>query len=1069
MQQAEVQEVTFSAGLGVGGSVTLTYTDLYGQSWTTRPISLGEGSHYVLDYAISNSITDGVAGDASLDDNIFLNLNYGGVSSETRSTGANSLQGLTAAGIRKTLLDLTKIKDAGRGNLARSVYVTERPHKTSHKFATGIEASTKKTFDIYITQHPTTGLGENGGLLSFTAALGDNTSPPTLSTADIEAGKAFVQLRYMSDASNAIKDALEGLPNSVLPAVTVSKVDVTTANTNDLGANGNAYHQTYRITFSSASNTGDQNMLSCDAEPCDSDGCINRKVGAASVFYVHADPTQTDSSSRKTANINFQGNGYFIMDIHRNINKDPADGDFSSGTAYVEWNTGLGVERAEFPIIADASTVQASLRAISGWSGVTVSSQCAGNSPCENLDKAHSYTVSFPSGYDDGGQTPKVGLVSGYGGNAGGSNNDGAMIIFDQRFSNSIWLGDVTGYHLITCTAGADTVLDFCDTTDDSIQGEIGDKMDISAVQYGHLDATNSLGDNAAPLGSGTPQALVNTFTNVYVSGKDFGLPDDYLQIADAATINVYVKVNHDEDFPLQTSQNTEHYFSVGSTIDVLESTWTDDAPQTREPSTAGVYVTNAFRSFKVLSHVKNTHGQMFAKLDSVPTTDSATKYALKVTSHNSTVTNRKNIDVNGRQKEIQVIQPIASNFLVATGSSDTFRIYINKDKSNVEFTEVLDGDSSPEEIEEAINSFSALSGPVTVTETANEIKVAFSTIDGDVPELYVDVLSGSNAFNVHTLVEGWSFFAGHSARLENVQPGSVINITSREVVTFTFNFGSGSTWSANGELVFSYDGHVGGTAISQDSVDADAVEAAVDSILDNKGAKKVDIASTDATSSAFTDSITIKMPKGMDASKLELFPAKGATATIAKSVARNNNGRSFTVKRVENKAMDLNAWDSTSTTTSLVIMVNDKAPVVEKDELQVKRSAAGTACAAITSTEDVEYRSIDTIAHTAGTSSAYSVSALQGIVITDCTAKVYRTSIVVDSMPDTMDRDVTGASIDMHVYGPTGACSVTEATKGTYESDVCSSRGSCDGGSGLCVCHEGYSGEACETQTVLV
>lgn len=899
--------------------------------------------------------------------------------------------------------------------------------------------------------------------MAFTAGLGNNAGTPTLSTADIEAGKAFVQLRSMSDASSAIKDALEGLPNNVLPAVTVSKVDVTTENTDDLGTNGNAYHQTYRITFSSAANSGDQSMLSCDAEPCDSDGCANRKVGVASVHYVHADPTQADSASRKTAKINFQGAGYFIMDIHRNKNINPAAGDFSSGTAYLEWNTGSGVEQAEFPIIADAATVQASLRTISGWSGVTVSSQCASVSPCTTLDKAHSYKVEFPLGYDDGGQTPKVWLGAGYGGTAGGSNDDGKIIIYDQRFSNSLWLGDITGYHLVTCTASADNTLDFCDTGDDSVQGETGDKMDISVVQFGHLNAANGLADTpVTPLNAAE---LVNTFTNVYVANKDFGLPNNYIRvIADGATIKAYVKVNHDDDFALQTSQNTENYFSVGSIVEVLESTWADSAPQTRVPATLGSYVTNAFRSFKVLSHVKNIHGHTFAKLDSAPTTDSATSYALKVTSYNSTVTHRKNIEINGRQNEIQVIQPITSNMLVATQASDTFRIYINKDKANVEFTEVLNGASSANEIAEAINSFSVLSGPVTVSESDNEIKVTFSAIDGDVPELEVVVVSSSITFNVHTMVEGWSFFAGDSARLENIQPGSVINITSRETVTFAID-----SWASETELVFSYDGHVGGTAISQDTVTAANVESAVDSIIDYKGAKKVDIDSGDATSSDFTASIAIKMPKGMDGSKLELFPANNATAGITKTVTKNNNGRSFKVKRVENKEMALDAWHADSTTEALDIRVNNKAPVVVKDELRVKRTSAATACTAIGTTADVVYRSIASITHTVGSKTVYGVAALTSKDITGCTPKVFRTVIVVDSMPDAMDRDVGGANIDMQIDGPQGACSVREAVKGTYESDVCSSRGSCDGSSGLCVCHEGYSGEACETQTVLV
>merc|ERR1712167_238613 len=83
----------------------------------------------------------------------------------------------------------------------------------------------------------------------------------------------------------------------------------------------------------------------------------------------------------------------------------------------------------------------------------------------------------------------------------------------------------------------------------------------------------------------------------------------------------------------------------------------------------------------------------------------------------------------------------------------------------------------------------------------------------------------------------------------------------------------------------------------------------------------------------------------------------------------------------------------------------------------------------------------------------------------TGCAAAITRTTIVVDAMPDAS----TGKNVEMEIKSPAGSCSVTEAVKGTYESDVCSSRGSCDGASGLCTCHEGYSGEACETQTVLV
>merc|ERR1711871_469472 len=546
-----------------------------------------------------------------------------------------------------------------------------------------------------------------------------------------------------------------------------------------------------------------------------------------------------------------------------------------------------------------------------------------------------------------------------------------------------------------------------------------------------------------------------------------------------AVTGKAYVKINHDDDFALQTSQNTEHYFSVGSTIEVLESTWVDTAPETRVPSGTTV-VTNAYRSFKVLSHVKNEHGHMFAKLDSVPTTNSATQYALKVTSHNSTVTNRKNIEVNGRQQEIQAIQHTTSNVFV-TGGTDTtnsYRLYINANKANVEFTEVLNGASTNLQIAEAINSFSALSGPVTVAKNTEhfEIQVTFAAIDGDVPELEVEQISSALTWSVDTLQEGWSFFAGHSARLENVQPGSVINITSREKVTFAID-----TWVADAELVFSYDGHGGGTALSEGTTGAtDAkIALAVNSIKDNKGATKVNLASGDVSVdiSSNPDTIVIKMPKGMDGSKLELLMAEGDGATgITKSVEKNNNGRSFKVKRVENKVIDflptsLAADADDASLTVLTYNVNNKN-AVQYDEININRASPGTACAAINSNVPVN-KYVQLVDHFDGdTNSHYTIDGVDTHTMdATCVAKIYRTTIVVDSMPDTVNRGVNGfgENVDMHIYGPKGTCSVSEAVKGTYESDVCSSRGNCDGASGLCVCHEGYSGEACETQTVLV
>jgi glycerol-3-phosphate responsive antiterminator len=595
---------------------------------------------------------------------------------------------------------------------------------------------------------------------------------------------------------------------------------------------------------------------------------------------------------------------------------------------------------------------------------------------------------------------------------------------------------------------------------------EIGDELDVSVVQFGHGASANGLAANSLTINSGSP--LAHSVTTVHNATNDIGLPSNYFV---SAGLKAYVRINHDADFPLQTSQDTNNYFPVGSTIEVLDTTWEDDTANDVK-SDVSVNV-NVYRSFKILSHVKNTHGHMFAKLDSVPTTDSTENYALKVTAHNATVTNRINVEMNANQQEVQVIQPI-ENDLFAIDDTDTYRIYINKDKANAEFTEVLTGASSNTEIAEAINSFSALSGPVSVDKTKKEIRITFAAIDGDVPELEVveEVDSGDDTdFYVHTIAEGWSFFAGHSARLENLQPGSVINVTSQEKVSFTI-----TGWTtADHKIAVAYDGHMGTSFLTQGTIDAEEVVSALNSINNEKGLQKFTISSGDVTSNSTTN-IVINMPEGVDASKLELLPVT-SSLTVEKTVAKNNNGRSFKVLRVENKEWDIKTVNITSTSDAdkLKYLVHNTAPLSVGDEVQVKRSAAATSCDAIPNL-DVDYRYITAEAHTVGGSdnTEYSLNSELTQSSGDhqfgaCSVKVYRTTLVVDSMPDTMAATGFGENVNLHVYGPKGSCSVSEVVKGTYESDVCSSRGNCDGASGLCVCHEGYSGEACETQTVLV
>jgi len=841
-------------------------------------------------------------------------------------------------------------------------------------------------------------------------------------------------------------------------------------------------------------------MLSCDASACDHDGCTNRKAGASSVTYLHSDwsaghdgaGSAATTITRKAPRINFNGKGYFVVDVHRNTKTVPANGDFSSGEAYVEWNTGSGVERATFPLIATAATAQTALRGITGWSGVTVASLCGGSACTTDLlrSQAHAYTVTFPAGYDDGGQTPNVGIVGGetgttveYGGGAG-LLKDGKVIIVDQRFSNTLFLGDITGWQKVACVIGADedadnkedTYIDACSAPlADTMQLQQGDKFKLTNVRFGYVSASTNA------------NSVTGDFEVLHHATGDLGFASSFTANADA-----FVRIDYDADRPTTTSIITEDYFAVGSTVEVLDTTWDlDEANMANDVQSA-----NAYRTFKVLSHVRNGHGHYFAKLDSTPTDDSTSNYALKVTSNNYTVTTRKNIELSAVQEEVQSLRAFTGDKMIIStvAGTDAYRLYINKDKPNVEFTEVLDGASTSAEVQEAINSFSVLSGPVAVTRTGTgspaentaggELIVTFAAIDGDVPQIEAVKESGDIVWASLTQHEGWSFFAGKGARLESVEPGSIINITSREDVSFTHDLTAG-------KMVFSYDGNVGSVAITVTggAHTAANVLLALNSIKDHKGAVKFGtaIAEGDITITS-TTGIKVKLPEGFDGSKLGLSPAGDADddtpallSTISKSVAKNNNGKSFKVVRVENHAQSvaITAATRVSATVNLKHNVATAFGIAPDDEVRYTQTNAAMPCQLVdivktpaeTPVKDVYVTGVTyTITATSeATTIAHTETHASRNVKDGCAATIHRTTIVVDAMPDAMSARTTGADVEVEIKGPAGSCSVTEAVKGTYESDVCSSRGSCDGASGLCTCHEGYSGEACETQTVLV
>jgi len=404
-QTVEVQTVTFNAGRGLGGMATLTYNDLYGQSWTTRPFNVGGDNVYRLEIAIVPGSTEGAAAKRS------IHFKYNGAKSDAvvvlahATAFVSSDATITAELVRAEVEDVlnaaattattaaTGLGKSFAGNdRASVVYVKKHHSATSAKIGGSIHAAARLTFDIHVPVDMSTH-DDNGALLNGLSVEWGAT--PTSNTASLS-------LRSIGDRSNDIANALTSLPNQVIPSVTVSKNDVTDAGTTSTGASGNAYTQSYDITFNNDANAGDQNMLACNAHPCDEDGCMNRGSGVAEVRYMYHDHDNYGEG------INFNNKGYFIMDI----GDDDASSALSAGSIKIMWDTGAGIDSAVFAVVASAAEVQSALRTITGWESVTVQLWGSRAAPGTTTTEAgkllvnHQFKVTFAAGYDDLGRSP---------------------------------------------------------------------------------------------------------------------------------------------------------------------------------------------------------------------------------------------------------------------------------------------------------------------------------------------------------------------------------------------------------------------------------------------------------------------------------------------------------------------------------------------------------------------------------------------------------------------------------------------------------------------------------------
>merc|ERR1711871_508842 len=658
----------------------------------------------------------------------------------------------------------------------------------------------------------------------------------------------------------------------------------------------------------------------------------------------------------------------------------------------------------------------------------------------------------------------------------------------DQRFSNSIWLGKTTGYFevLVDATeATADakfTAVGATSSTTLDILPQNGDTYYFTSKHFG-----------AGGFGS-TDQGTV-TFDNSPTTQFGTAVHGSIIPPAQAGRITT----NQLQDIPVAgtgsqlrfaylqsgaTSRQTSDYFAVGSTVEVLPTTLDDgscnDGTIKKQVDCTGAYDTNGddnldgtrawsgmttvndysnnlYRKFKVTGHVTNQFNTEFAKLDAFPAAEAISQpvattgsviatlpdYNLKITNNNGTVRSYENIKPIITVNEVQVI--VIQNGI--TDDAASFKLSYK-----------------------------------------GEMSQDMDAADGDVAQLEAHATDAAKPVSVVTRENGWSIEAPIGTNLGTMQAGGTINVTAREECKFTV-----ASPGTGPKYYFCYDGVCGSTTKALEDPDL-----ALGSIKDDNGVAILSLAGGDAGYGTITDAgigthvFTITLPMGKSCDGLEMRAKAadtgasiGAGGTITKTVDKHNNGKVFKITRAFLQIEEAgNAASLGTDPTTDLTFSNGKghsalrgASTVVISQKSGQDPCAAHVAAATNAVGDFGlpiYRTLATATY-GGAATAGTIGAIvDDSTATKCDFTLQRYVITLDSMPTASNAGTSGAistiaETTLLYKSPVGSCNVAETTKGTFESYECSNRGACDGKSGLCACYEGYSGESCQTQTVLV
>jgi hypothetical protein len=319
---------------------------------------------------------------------------------------------------------------------------------------------------------------------------------------------------------------------------------------------------------------------------------------------------------------------------------------------------------------------------------------------------------------------------------------------------------------------------------------------------------------------------------------------------------------------------------------------------------------------------------------------------------------------------------------------------------------------------------------------------------------------ASSGSASVVTRANGWSIEGPIGANLDTMQAGGTINITAREVCTFTVD-ANANDWL----FYFCYDGVCGSTTVA--NVDPNT---ALLSIKDDNGDSILSLVNGDDGYSTSDTAYTVTMPMGKSCDGLEMrAKTLGSAVKIVKSVNKHNNGKVFKITRSFLQVEEA-APGTVTATTALTFGTKKGNTAVAGVSTVVFSDKSGQTCDAQQATDYTLPFNRVISGFTTAHGNVAAVATIGAVVDTNADAKcdysLRRYVITLDSMPTA---SATTATKTLLYKSPVGSCNVAETTKGTFESYECSNRGACDGKSGLCACYEGYSGESCQTQTVLV